>query len=456
MSRLVLAHELAHIALGATADGRGDERAANQATLEVLAGRTLQRRAPSGGLALRGCEWLADLLGPSPAPSPAAKAPPPPTLDPGAAPSRDDVAALLDRFETLSAAEQETVVANAYTPGSFGGHIRTGLDALNPEDWTGRYRDTIRRILELVEQIEVRASSGMSDTDMAIAQASWMDTPNPAAAAPTPAQAQARRQSTTSSGNLPSRPTNRWTDPATNQATYNAAVADVEAAVVAHGTSVAPELGITTSHMHFDPNAIEGASDTRVAEYDRANNRLNYGMKFLERVDPALPGGHGGSPMVPEKVIGLVIHEVFGHGEYGGIGDSYALDIYTDAFSRTSTSTTAAERAAGPTSDDRFAYGYQGTEIYSELREFQYRTGANPLGDTPANDIRRRVGLIGSKASGSYSSDSQWPEDLAKAFLRGMYARFALDPRITAAALQVYRDAVDHHFPGENVLATTP
>src|SRR5690606_16805566 len=97
----------------------------------------------------------------------------------------------------------------------------------------------------------------------------------------------------------------------------------------------------------------------------------------------------------PDYVVGTVVHEVSGHGEHGGVSDDYALQIFTAARPLTTMAYSAAERAAPPSSSDRFGFGYQGTEIYSELREAQFVVAAPSgsgvvQGDMPANDIRHR------------------------------------------------------------------
>ncbi|MBK5221613.1 MAG: hypothetical protein JJE52_01795 [Acidimicrobiia bacterium] len=426
LARAVAAHELAHLA---DRGGGGDhETRADSLATAALSGQQVANGAgprSTRGLELHGCDR----------PKSAA----------------DRARAGLDRFAAMSVADREAFVAANYRSGSYAGTIRTHLEALPAAERVGRYRDTIRQVLQLVERQEVRASTGLTDAQMAARQATFMDAEALAdaqaatgSAAPSAADVQQAQQLSTAQLSLPSRATNRWSalpsppDPA--QADFRARAATAVARIVARAAVVAPELGITAARMHFDPVAIDGAADTRYAEYDRRNNRLNFGMDFT---DAAMADA--------DYVVGTVVHEVFGHGEHGGIGDDYALQIFTAARPLTTMAYSAAERAAAPSSSDRFGFGYQGTEIYSELREAQFvvaaPSGAGVVqGDMPANDVRRRVGLIKDK----------WEADVARGLLRGMYARFALDPRITPAVLQLYVDAVDHHYPGENLLAARP
>lgn len=432
-ARLIAAHELAHV----TGDRGGvdEEARADRVAIDaVFAGRGpavdtsgARRR---GALGLRGCPTEEREV---------AKAPT----------AAERARKVLDAFVAMSTAERTAWVQANYTPGSYTGVIRTHLDALPAAERTGRYRDTIRQVLQLVERAEVRASTAQTDAEMAAAQAAHMDALSLAEAqaatgsgAPSAADRQAAQQERTERLRLPPRRRNRWTDLPDDaaRATFRTRAATAVARIVRRAGEVCPDLGITASHLHFDPDAIDGASDTRYAEYDRANNRLNFGMDFT---DAAMSD--------PDYVLGTVVHEVFGHGEHGASGDSYALELFTSAHGQATGSYSAAERAAGPTGAVRSGFGYQGTEIYSELRESQYDVRAPSgsgivQGDSPASDVRSRVGLI----------KENWEPSIARGLIRGLWARFSLDPRLTPAALQIFRDAVDHHYPGEDLLAARP
>lgn len=427
LGRVVAAHELAHLQDMSAGSEVEDERRADRTAVDVLLGR--EPRSEPGAivspLRLRGCK-----------------------KPPAAA---DRARAALDQFAAMSAADQATFVATHYRSGSYAGTIRSHLEALPAEERTGRYRDTIRTLLQLVQRQEVRASTGMTDAQMAGRQATFMDAEALAAAqaatgsaTPTPAQQSQAHQQSVQQLNLPARTTNRWDalppppDPA--QANFRLRAASAVTGIVNRAAVVAPELHITAAHLHFSPETIDRATDSRYAEYDSANNRLNFGMDFTDAATSN-----------PDYVMGVVVHEVFGHGEYGGIRDSYELELYGQARPLATGALTAAERAAPLTSSERFGYGYQGTEIYSELREAQYDVRAPAAsgvvqGDRAVDDVRNRVGLIKDK----------WEGTVARGILRGMYARFALDPRITPSALQLFVAAVDHHFPGENLLAPRP
>ncbi|GAA0460667.1 hypothetical protein Ade02nite_15000 [Paractinoplanes deccanensis] len=82
---------------------------------------------------------------------------------------------MLDQFAAMPSAAQEAFVLTNYKPGSYAGTIRDRLAALPAQERTGKYRDTIRRLLRLVERQEVRASTGKTDAQLATAQAAFMD-----------------------------------------------------------------------------------------------------------------------------------------------------------------------------------------------------------------------------------------------------------------------------------------
>ena len=418
-ARAIQAHELAHVQLG------GGEESADRSAVAALSGGGPHRQGAIGtGLALRGCRRVS---------------------------AADEARQVLDLFAAMPGAAQEAFVAANYRSGSYAGLIRSRLEALPEEERTGKYRDTIRRLLQLVERQEVRASTGKTDAQLATAQAAFMDAEALAAAqaatgsaAPPPTAVQSAHQTSVQQLNLPPRTTNRWDalpplpDPA--QALFRVRAATAVAGIVARATVVAPELKLNAGHLHFSPETIDRATDTRYAEYDAPNRRLNFGMDFT---DAAVAN--------PDYVLGVVVHEIFGHAEHGGIGDSYALQLYGAARPQATGALSAAARAAPMTSSEKFGFGYQDTEIYAELREAQYDKRAPAAagitqGDAPREDVLARVGLIKEK----------WAPDIARGLLRGMYARFALDPRITPAALRLFVDAVNTHFPGENLLAPRP
>src|SRR5215831_13086559 len=117
----------------------------------------------------------------------------------------------------MPAAAHEMFVAANYRSGSYAGQIRSRLEALPAEERTGKYRDTIRRLLQLVERQEVRASTGRTDAQLATAQAAFMDAEALAAAqaatgsaTPPPAAVQSAHQTSVQQLNLPLRVTNRW------------------------------------------------------------------------------------------------------------------------------------------------------------------------------------------------------------------------------------------------------
>jgi hypothetical protein len=96
------------------------------------------------------------------------------------------------------------------------------------------------------------------------------------------------------------------------------------------------------------------------------------------------------------------------------------------------------------------AYAYQETEIYSLLRGFAYHKDLDKAHkgkglvtvDAP-NWVASRIGLM----------KAQWEPALAIATVRGLYQRLRMDPRITPAALKLFRDGVKSQFDAASAAA---
>jgi hypothetical protein len=148
-------------------------------------------------------------------------------------------------------------------------------------------------------------------------------------------------------------------------------------------------------------------------------------------------------------VLGVVVHELFGHREYGPYGSEYQLKVYDIAQSKIPGYVKPAEGSAARTSE-KDAYAYQETEIYALLRSLPYSkpiaakdTGKGLVGYDPAAWAKTRIGII----------KSQWEPKLAVAIVRGLYQRLLLDPRISGPAINAFRDGVRLHFTADEAKA---
>jgi hypothetical protein len=351
----------------------------------------------------------------------------------------------VDAYVGLSAADRFTAVKESYTK-----HLAWVLGTLPKADQAHKYRDAIREITRLVEEIETRASAGLTDDQIATTQRDFLKKQAEDAAAaeaakkappkkgppPKPTQAeveQQRKKQVESTSIPPPKPSGwdamapkeqkKWTDRA------KAAVAKV----VAHAKAKHPEIGLTDKMFRIAFKDVEsrGANVVAFGESDGAGGtRAAIGFAFVTAVE-----------LNPAYVMDVVVHEVSGHPEYGTYGTEYHLALYDAAMAKTPGYVKPAAGSAARRSEID-AYAYQETEMYSVLRSMPYRTGPAPadVGKVPNLDtqviVTWRVGLM----------KKQWAPALIVPILRGFKMRLVIDPRITGAAMNVFFNAVKANF----------
>ncbi len=353
----------------------------------------------------------------------------------------------LDDYAKLPAAHRELVVAALHRNAPDASRVRAMLEAL-PEDERVKRMDDIRDFLDRLQAMASRSASGMSDEGLAKTQGEWMEKQAQAAAlaeaaaeakkkgAPppksvTPAEANKAHSKEVAKQALPPSPGNRWTeakkkDPKA-EADWNARAAKAIAAVVAAAAKKAPHLKITAADIKWDPDTIEGYPSRIFALSGRP---YIVGMSFIEAAEAD-----------PEYVLGSVLHEIFGHPEYGDLDSSYERRIYDLATTKYFPSYS---KPANP-QNERLAYGYIGTEIYAEMREFEYAKPIAPEhakkgisgGDEPAANIDELVLKL----------RTLYEPTVARALLTGMWERFRVDPRIVPAALALFLASAEKYFP---------
>ncbi len=142
----------------------------------------------------------------------------------------------------------------------------------------------------------------------------------------------------------------------------------------------------------------------------------------------------------PEYVLGATLHEIFGHPAYA-ISGSTERQVY-----QAGTAHFPEYRAPRSDRDELRLYDYLGTEIYAEMREFEFYKEVSPAdrkkgvksSDDPKQDIEARVKKL----------KQFFEPKVAEALIRGMWERFRVDPRIVPGALALFKAAADTHFPG--------
>jgi hypothetical protein len=357
----------------------------------------------------------------------------------------------LEDYKALSAAERRAAVSSSYKRDL----IRV-LAALAPADKVGKYADAIREITRWVEEEETRASSGMNDDQIAAEQAKFIrkqaeDAAKAAAAAkapkgkppppPSAADIEVERTKQVQATSIPPAAVNSWDAmPAADQAKWTARGNAAIAKVVTHVQAKHPELGITATKFRLAFKDVEqrGSNVVAFGEPDGAGGtRAAVGFSFTTAVE-----------LDPAYVVDVIVHEVYGHPEYGSYGSEYHLKLYDAAAAKIPGYVKPAAGSAARTTETD-AYAYQETEMYAVLRSMQYRTAPKPADAAKVPNLDTKtlvewhVGLM----------KQQWAPTLIVAILRGFRQRLVIDPRITAAALKVFDDAVLAKFDAATLAA---
>jgi uncharacterized protein YebE (UPF0316 family) len=339
------------------------------------------------------------------------------------------------------------------------GRISNMLRALSPKDAVDTFENEVRELLRWLQEAETRAMSGMSEEEMAKLQSEFMEArlqKRAIAKIEKEAAKKGEPKSTT-----PIKPTAAQRRKAHEEIVGETTVkqkseAEIEwlkkkkaeklkwekrgkaviASVLAHVQKEYPELKLTAANFKADYEGIErrGKHVYAMGGTGSGGERLCvFGRSFVEVAEAN-----------PAYVVHTVVHEVFGHPEYGTYGQEYLLKLYDQAAAKIKDYVRPTGKKRGAEIDN---FAYQGTEIYSELRSLPYYTPVSAKdrakkiggGGSPQRDVLYRVGLI----------KQNWHSKLAPALIRGLYMRFRNDPRLTPEALKLFRDSVKRVFKKE-------
>ncbi len=340
----------------------------------------------------------------------------------------------LDAYLGMNATERREAVRATYKNGLAG-----ILQQLRPEDQVGKYVDALREITRTVEEEETRASSGMTDDQMAAALRDWRrkkaeDAAKAEAAAhaaphdpppppPNEAEIEAQRKRQVDAQALPQPVVGGWDAlPAADKAAWNARANAAIASVVVYANGHFPELGIKAANFQVAFKEIEARGATVVA----AGSPAQIGFAFVKAVEAN-----------PAYVMDVVVHEIFGHPAYGTYGSEYHLALYDKAMAGMPGYHKPAEGTQDRT-NELDAYAYQETEIYSVLRSAPYRTPPT------AADVNK-VPNLDSQALVDWHVSlirDEWPDKLVVPVLRGLRMRLVVDPRIKGMAMHIFDKAV--------------
>ncbi|HXP90033.1 MAG TPA: DUF4157 domain-containing protein [Fibrobacteria bacterium] len=353
----------------------------------------------------------------------------------------------LDQYRKMTAKEREATFQSHYPKG-----FKAILGALPAGDAGGAYAEVMIDVLRKVEEVETRRDSGLTNDEIAakkgkdlkavaIADAAKKKKKKAKGkvAAPTAAEIESAKDAAVADTSIGASTGNRWTDlnlekdPKKARDAWtkrgNAAIA----AMVAHAAAKAPSLKLSASDFDLDFFGVD----------DRGQGVL------------AMGGTKGGKPIAavgfdfvttvevdPAYALSTVVHEIFGHPQFGPYGTEYHLSLYDSAEKKAGFKPKAAGSSARTTELD--AYAYQETEIYSNMRELPFFTAVGAadakkdpnlpnLNPDPKGLIADHIGLVKKQWSGS---------GLDVSLLHGLWSRYSLDPRIAPVALDAFKDGL--------------
>lgn len=349
-----------------------------------------------------------------------------------------EAATAMRAYQALPAADRRAAVEASYST-----TLSKVLASLTSTDQVQTFVDSLREVTRWVEEAETRKSAGKTDDQIAAEQAKFMakqaadaakaaadaeaKAKGVAAAPPTPAEIEKARKDAVAATSIPKSAPNWWGGlSAADKASWKTRGNKAIDAVVKHGKAKHPELKITAANFNLDFPGTEARGLNVVA----AGSPAQVGKAFVTSVE-----------LNPAYVMDVVVHEIFGHPEYGDYGTEYQLKLYDKAAAKV-----PGYVKPGADSPDRTteldAYAYQETEIYAVLRSSSYRTApkAAHVAKVPNLDTQTlvtwHVGLI----------KDQWASAVVVAILRGLRKRFRVDPRITGPALTMFDIAVETNF----------
>jgi hypothetical protein len=363
--------------------------------------------------------------------------------------------AAFDAYLQLGPADRESSRYFSYSTGS----LQKALGALGPSNAAGKYADVVQDITRWVQVQETRKFSGKTDEQMAESHGKWMEAQavanatGTAGGTPSTQQIAAAGQAIVATTAIPPGIPSKWNDPGFPRAKWNAAGERAIDAMVNYATTNYPSLGLKKEHFILAFEAMEGVSGTATAYHTRGPggaSRINIGYDFVKTVlmtddiDKMLS-----TTPKPEYMIEVVFHEFLGHQEFEDV--SYAMGIY-DAAAKYRPSYTRpvvgrSKREDDERRDEQMSFGYHSTEIYAIMRGFDYKhpvaladrvPGVLVLQD-PKDEIARYVGLMA----------KEWEPSVGASLMRGLYARFRIDPRLSTAAVGALADAIRLHFPSK-------
>lgn len=338
----------------------------------------------------------------------------------------------MEEYRKLSPAARKAAFDASYPTGS----LAKVLALLGSEEAATNFAVEVRELTRWAEESETRKASGMTDAQMADAEAKWLYAKNKKAAEAkaggkpvSDADVEKGRKDAEAAQSYyhPMAKTRYDALKPAERTAWDKKAADAIAAMVAYAAAHHPELKLTAANLVWDPNAIDKNAPGALGQ-GRGPGTATVGFEFVDvtKVDPAY-------------AMSTVVHELFGHPEFDD-PTNYQLSIFN----------LAGPKIPGYTSDpdaEGASYGYHESEIYSLMRELPYWTQVSAKNKKWASvnyDPRSGIGWQ------LDAIKSEWEPAIAAALVRGLYRRFALDPRIQPMALTAFSELIKKKFPAEH------
>jgi hypothetical protein len=347
-----------------------------------------------------------------------------------------------EEYRDMDASERQDLFSRYFSRGALHSMLRA-LSAADRATYNEEIQDILRRAQRAGVLGAAQAAGIASEAALAQTQAGFMVARNeelarrnrPADAPPPTREEVATQQRTqVSQTSIEPRSTplsaedeREWTRRA------NAAVPRL----VEYARRTHPGLGLTAAHIVVAVRRVHLRGQTVLAFGEDSGGRhvAVVGRTFAELVEAD-----------PAYALDTIVHEVFGHteyGPYGQAGSEYGLVLYDLAAARMPGYTRPATGTQARRSEID-AYAYQETEIYSLLRQLPYNVPLAPQHaglhghPEPEQWVTGRVARI----------KRQWEPRVARALLRGMVVRFRMDPRLTQRAVEAFERAIRANYTG--------
>jgi Domain of unknown function (DUF4157) len=418
----LIRHELVHVAQQrAGADADGTRRRSQDAPIP----------ARRGGLQLGSCggDGHKKVIG---------------KLKAGDPVTHKEAVGVIDAYDDMGTKERETTIADLYSFGAPTPPLQNLLQVLTEEERVVTYAPIIKDMLQRVQSRATEAASGTSFSAMAATQGKHMESQEQARALAaaqaaakqkglpppstvSPAEVSKSHEKTVKSESKFTPQTDEWAALGSDgQKAWWPKAKAVRKSIIDLAKKEVPAMKLKESDIELDPDQIAKESVKRgMSIFALSGRPMIVGLLFIEAAKAN-----------PKYVLGPVLHEIHGHPMHGGESESFAWKLYEESTKHFPSYSRPADRRP-----EENLFAYPETEIYAEMIEASHATSLSTAdkakgivgSDEPSADIMEKVGRLARNLEPS----------VAKAVLLGMWERFRIDPRLTPASLQLFKDAVN-------------